>query len=202
MSNTTVNISCGSVINFYDSGGPSASYSANANLTMVFCAPVGQNIYAQFSSFNMENNWDFLYIYNGPNTASPLVGVYTGSVSPGTVLGASNCLTFVFVSDNSLNLSGWTALVGCGTPPPPPPPASGLCSGAQPFCTGTTYTFPASQNTTAQAGPNYGCLLSAPNPAWYYMQIQNGGPLSIAIASTAGVDVDYALWGPFSTLTN
>ncbi|MFM7769988.1 MAG: hypothetical protein ACKO8Q_05460, partial [Bacteroidota bacterium] len=87
-------------------------------------------------------------------------------------------------------------------PPPPPPPASGLCDGAQPFCTGTTYTFPASQNTTAQVGPNYGCLLSSPNPAWYYMQIQNGGPLTISMASTAGVDIDFALWGPFASMNN
>ena len=202
MSNTTVNISCGSAVNFYDQSGPLVNYTNGVNLTMVFCATPGQNIFAQFSSFNIENNWDFLYIYNGPSTASPLVGSYTGSVSPGTVSGASNCLTFVFVSDNSINLSGWTALVGCGTPPPPPPPASGLCSGAQPFCTGTTYTFPGAQNTTAQAGVNYGCLIITPNPAWYYMQIQNGGPLAISMASTAGVDVDYALWGPFSTLTN
>ena len=202
MSNTTVNISCGSTVNFYDQSGPLVNYTNGVNLTMVFCSTPGQNIYAQFSSFNIENNWDFLYIYNGPSSASPLVGAYTGSASPGTVLGASSCLTFVFVSDNSINLSGWTALVGCGTPPPPPPPASGLCSGAQPFCTGTTYTFPAAQNTTAQTGPNYGCLILTPNPAWYYMQIQNGGPLAISMASTAGVDVDYALWGPFSTLTN
>ena len=202
MSNTTVNISCGSTVNFYDQSGPLVNYTNGVNLTMVFCATPGQYIYAQFSSFNIENNWDFLYIYNGPSAASPLVGAYTGSVSPGSVSGISNCLTFVFVSDNSINLSGWAALVGCGTPPPPPPPASGLCSGAQPFCTGTTYTFPAAQNTTAQTGPNYGCLILTPNPAWYYMQIQNGGPLAISMASTAGVDVDYALWGPFSTLTN
>lgn len=202
MSNTTVNISCGSVINFYDSGGPSASYSTNANLSMVFCAPGGQNIYAQFSSFNLENTWDYLYVYNGPSMASPLLGAFTGGVSPGLISGATNCLTFVFVSDNSFNSPGWAATLGCGSPPISPPSASGLCSGSQPFCTGTTYTFPASQNTTAQSGPNYGCLLSAPNPAWYYMQIQNGGPLSISMASTAGVDIDYALWGPFSTLTN
>jgi hypothetical protein len=33
------------------------------------------------------------------------------------------------------------------------------------------------------------------------MQIQNGGPLTISMASTAGVDIDFALWGPFASIT-
>jgi hypothetical protein len=205
MSNTTVSIPCGTPVSFYDPGGLSGNYANGSNYTMTFCTSNGQNIYAQFSSITLENNWDYLYIYNGPSTASPLIGTYTGGNSPGTITGATTCLTFVFTSDGSINYAGWTATLGCGTPPPPPPPpppASGLCDGAQPFCTGTTYTFPGAQNTTAQVGPNYGCLLSSPNPAWYYMQIQNGGPLTISMASTAGVDIDFALWGPFASITN
>ena len=77
---------------------------------------------------------------------------------------------------------------------------SALCSGADPFCTGTTYNFPVSTNTSAETGPDYGCLCAQPNPAWYYLQIATAGDLNINISSTAG-DVDFACWGPYSSVT-
>ena len=77
------------------------------------------------------------------------------------------------------------------------------CNSADPFCTGSVYTFPASTTTTAQTGPDYGCLLSQPNPAWYYLQIANSGNLVLNIsqadASGAGQDVDFICWGPFTS---
>lgn len=77
----------------------------------------------------------------------------------------------------------------------------GDCSTADPFCTGVTYTFPASTSTTAPVGPNYDCLGSQPNPAFYYVQIATPGTLVIDIAQTdaagSGQDVDFICWGPF-----
>ena len=40
------------------------------------------------------------------------------------------------------------------------------CLGADPFCTGTTYTFPNSTNV-ANLG-SVDCLGSTPNPSWYF----------------------------------
>ena len=48
------------------------------------------------------------------------------------------------------------------------------CATADPFCTGTTYTFPNNLGTTAPAGNNYDCLWSQPNPAWYYISLASG----------------------------
>ncbi|MFL5762294.1 MAG: PKD domain-containing protein [Bacteroidia bacterium] len=77
------------------------------------------------------------------------------------------------------------------------------CNTADPFCTGVTYTFPASTTTTAPTGPNYGCLGSEPNPAFYYVQIATSGTLTIDIsqvdASGSGQDVDFICWGPFTS---
>jgi gliding motility-associated-like protein len=79
----------------------------------------------------------------------------------------------------------------------------GDCSTAAPFCSGTTYTFPASTNTISQVGPNYGCLFTQPNPAWYYLQIANSGNVVLAISQTDasgnGADVDFICWGPFTS---
>src|SRR3989338_5043444 len=72
------------------------------------------------------------------------------------------------------------------------------CNTAEPFCTGTTATFPAGVNNgSAAAGNDYGCLGSQPNPAWYYLQIDNPGSMTIDMSSNPAVDIDFALWGPF-----
>ncbi|MBN2682878.1 MAG: gliding motility-associated C-terminal domain-containing protein [Bacteroidales bacterium] len=77
------------------------------------------------------------------------------------------------------------------------------CATAEPFCTGVTYNFPLATGTSAETGPYYDCLLSQPNPVWYYLQIEDSGNLDIHMASTPGAyDVDFCCWGPFATLTN
>ena len=78
------------------------------------------------------------------------------------------------------------------------------CDSAAPFCTGTTVTFPASTNIPSPAYgtyPNYGCLCTMPNPAWYFMQIGTSGNLTIHISTTPAHDVDFICWGPFTSPT-
>lgn len=75
------------------------------------------------------------------------------------------------------------------------------CKGADPFCTGTTYNFPTNINAGAgQTGPDYGCLGTQPNPVWYFLRIATAGAIQIEIESSCG-DVDYAAWGPYSSIT-
>ncbi len=79
------------------------------------------------------------------------------------------------------------------------------CSQATPFCDapgGAGTTFPNSTSTTAQAGPSYGCLVTQPNPAWFFFKTGGAGTmvfdLSQVDGSGAGIDVDFICWGPFS----
>ena len=73
-----------------------------------------------------------------------------------------------------------------------------LCEDALPFCTGSNYTFPAGVNSgSGQNGPNYDCLGSTPNPAWYYMKIDDPGNIVIYMYSTPSKDIDFCCWGPF-----
>jgi gliding motility-associated-like protein len=50
---------------------------------------------------------------------------------------------------------------------------------------------------------NNGSLGSTPRPAWFYFQIGQSGPIDLNIqqfnTSNTGIDVDFALWGPFSS---
>ncbi len=77
-----------------------------------------------------------------------------------------------------------------------------LCESSFPFCTDTLYNFPAGVNAgTAQSGANYGCLMTQPNPAWYYMEVLDPGPIVIYMSSTPQVDIDFAIWGPYTNQT-
>lgn len=73
------------------------------------------------------------------------------------------------------------------------------CNIAEPFCTGVTYGFPLNTNTSAEPGPNYGCLATQPNPVWYYMLIDQSGNITVNMTSPTGNDIDFAAWGPFTS---
>lgn len=76
-----------------------------------------------------------------------------------------------------------------------------LCSGASPFCSGST-SYPASTGAgSAEAGPNYGCLFSQPNPAWFYMQVSTSGNIALTITASPARDIDFILYGPFTSPT-
>ena len=75
---------------------------------------------------------------------------------------------------------------------------AGMCQASDPFCTSNTYVFPGGVNTgQGQPGPNYGCLGSTPNPAWYHMRINQPGDLQITMFSIPSEDIDFICWGPF-----
>lgn len=119
-STTTVTTCVG---NFYDSGGEANGYQNSENYTITF-NPGGTNnkMKVTFSSFSTESGYDFLKIYNGPTSASPLVGSYSGSSLPPsfTSTHASGAITFVFTSDGTQTSTGWAASIQCiGSGPSP-----------------------------------------------------------------------------------
>ena len=73
------------------------------------------------------------------------------------------------------------------------------CATADPFCTDNgMYQFPAGVNAgNGESGPNYSCLSTRPNPAWYYMRMSNSGGMTIYMYSTPSEDIDFCCWGPF-----
>ena len=77
------------------------------------------------------------------------------------------------------------------------------CTEAPAFCTGQTVTYPNATNVPS-LGP-IGCLFSSPNPAFFFLQVNQAGPLSYLISQVSNtgtaIDVDYVAWGPFTNLT-
>lgn len=140
---------------FTDSGGPNGNYLNSQNLTYTFTsASATSNIQVSFSSFLLENNWDFLKIYDGADATAPQIGNYTGANSPGVVTSGSlnpgnHSLTFVFTSDASVAQSGWTAAISCvaDTSQPCIPPTI-TASGPTSFCSGGSVTLTSSATSS------------------------------------------------------
>ena len=113
MTNGTVYTCTG---DFYDSGGSAANYVDNETYIETFYpATTGSTLRFNFTSFVTELGYDTLTIYDGPSTASTLIGKYHGTTGPGivTASNASGALTFRFHSDVSLNYAGWAATINC-----------------------------------------------------------------------------------------
>ncbi len=112
--------------NFFDDGN-AGNYSANFNDTTVFCPDLSQGTkmtitFATNAGFEFDvDGSDSIYVYDGPNTNAPLLGVHNSDTDPNgftyTASWANNpsgCLTVVFISDGANEGTGWVAQASCG----------------------------------------------------------------------------------------
>ncbi|MFN8166218.1 MAG: CUB domain-containing protein [Bacteroidia bacterium] len=139
MTNGTQNLCSGL---FYDGGGSGSNYSNNSNIVESFCSSNSTCIQVVFTAFNTQTNKDTLTVFDGPNTSSTRIGVFSGNSLPPMLVASSGCLTFRFKSDGSTNNSGWAAILSCVTCPTSP---SGTADYTQP--------------TVGLAGSNNGAVL-------------------------------------------
>jgi hypothetical protein len=94
---------------FYDTGGASANYGDDERKLWLFQPSGATSISLNFTSFAVENGFDYMFIYDGATTSSPLIGKYTNNVSPGNINSTGSSLLIEFRSDCATNQAGWAA---------------------------------------------------------------------------------------------
>ena len=116
---------------FTDLEGATTNYANNSDYSVtIYPNNPGDLVTVSFTSFEIEANYDGLYIYNGTSISAPqissanpagnipggLPGAFWGTNSPGTITSSSpdGSLTFRFISDSTVNKPGWDANVTCG----------------------------------------------------------------------------------------
>jgi len=62
-----------------------------------------------FFIFNTESNVDYLYVYDGNSSSSPLIGNFSGTSLPEPITSSSKQLYLNFTSDSSGQAPGFTA---------------------------------------------------------------------------------------------
>jgi hypothetical protein len=115
---TTANYCSG--ITITDTGGASGQYTDNETFTRIIAPNIaGQKITLTFTAFNLEADYDYLYIYDGNSTSAPSFQAsgYTGATIPNTFTStaADGSLTMRFVSDPGVVAPGWVATTSCSS---------------------------------------------------------------------------------------
>ncbi|XP_042741140.1 CUB and sushi domain-containing protein 2 [Lagopus leucura] len=109
------------------------NYPSNLDCTWRILLPVGFGAHIQFLNFSTEPNHDFVEVRNGPYDTSNVIGRFSGTEIPGSLLSTSHETTVYFHSDHSQNKPGFKLeyqayeLQEC---PDPEPFANGVVRGA------------------------------------------------------------------------
>jgi hypothetical protein len=107
---------------FYDTGGLNSDYSDYEDIITTITPEDGDVVEVNFINFQIEEGWDYMYVYNGNDINAPLIGQYTGAESPGLIRSLQGQgLTFRFISDYIIVDLGWEATVSCFTVTCPTP---------------------------------------------------------------------------------
>ena len=120
---------------------PAGQYNANENFTFSICPGTGATVTYTFTSFHTEPLLDTITFFNGPNTASPRLGQYSGNLNaslPPPIIANSGCLTIHFKSDAVLEFPGWVANWN-STAPPVTAPTINVNSYDPPMCDSNSF---------------------------------------------------------------
>ncbi len=174
----------------------SNNYANSVNQTVTICSGTpGKPVRVSFLWWDLETNFDYLYVYDGPNTSSPLIASITGSGdiynphAPRAYTSSGTCLTFRFVTDGSTRWCGFESIIGCapdacGTNTP----ANDFCGSAPQICDLNGYCG----NTSGWYTQDNGTLGTTTTPAGPFCgSIENNSWVSfIASATTATLNIN------------
>ena len=109
----------------FDSGCENGDYSNNENITTQICpASIHQCIQLDILSFDVENNFDELNIYEGSGTGGSLLLSLTGSGAgnlQNIQIPTTGCVTLEFISDGSVTAPGFEIVWSTSSLPCPNP---------------------------------------------------------------------------------
>ncbi len=107
------------------------NYDDDERKIWVIRGPEETTIQLDFSSFQLEQDYDFLWVYDGDNVFAPKIGRWN-TKSPGTVQSSSNVMCIEFRSDCATTATGWEASWQAVMPQPEPEPEPEIATGVYP----------------------------------------------------------------------
>jgi PKD repeat protein len=110
--NTTLTNCSGSI----EDGSGGGVYGNNQNCSWTIDPPGTSSVSLQFTTFNTEEGYDEVTVYNGYPGSGTLLGTFSGAALPNQVLTAnSGVMTVEFTSDGSVQEAGWSANYWCNS---------------------------------------------------------------------------------------
>ncbi|XP_078658661.1 ovochymase-like [Branchiostoma floridae x Branchiostoma belcheri] len=153
------------------------NYANNQDCTWKITVATGKYVMLQFTQFDVEQDstcdYDYVRVYDGHSTHSPVLGTFCGSSLPSNIVASSNIMTVRFVSDSSITETGFAATYSAvDTPPAVTPPTSGGSCGNT-VLTGDSGTF---------TSPNY--------PSQYPNNAQCSWKMSVTPGKLVQINID------------
>merc|ERR1719223_869216 len=107
------------------------------------CSSPTDVVTVTFSSFEIETNWDFLYVYQSADTSGDVAVTLTGSLPEGSSWTSEGpTASAVYDSDGSVNRAGFVGTFSCGAAAPPPPPSACQTDGGATLGPGDALVMP------------------------------------------------------------
>ncbi|XP_035689932.1 CUB domain-containing protein 2-like isoform X2 [Branchiostoma floridae] len=82
-------------------------YNTDETCEWTINVPEGSLVLLTFDSFETDDDYDFLYIYNGGSDTAPLLQSFSGDTIPGPITGTTNQMFLRFTSDGSGTYPGF-----------------------------------------------------------------------------------------------
>ena len=115
------------------------NYGDDERKIWVIRGPEESTIQLDFSSFSLETDYDFLWVYDGDDVYAPKIGRWN-TQSPGTVQSTSNVMCVEFRSDCATTSTGWEASWSAVMPAPVEPELPEIEPGIYPNPTNDKFT--------------------------------------------------------------
>lgn len=179
----------------YDSGGSTDSYGPDEDAVITVSPNGASTVDLTFVNFDVEVgssgsncDYDYLEVYDGPSTASPLIDRYcNGNPPPATISSTSSSITLYFHSDPGLEETGFEITWDCVLPNVPP--VTSFESNVQTSCNGTIqFTDMSTEGPTSWTWDfGDGNTSSDQNPVHTYTA---DGTYTVELTSTNGIGSD------------
>lgn len=86
-------------------------YNHNESFLTTICVESADELILRFTEFHLEEDFDFLTIYDGADTTGNILGQYTGFGIPSSLnLSDVSCITLHFTSDDNVTEFGFTMI--------------------------------------------------------------------------------------------
>jgi gliding motility-associated-like protein len=92
------------------------NYANNESFQITLCAPAGQVIQLNFTTWTVEGCCDYLTVFDNSTNSGTQLFYGNGSSNPGTITGTGQCITLTWTTDGSVTYAGWIASISCFTP--------------------------------------------------------------------------------------
>ncbi|MBB78985.1 MAG: hypothetical protein CL844_08290 [Crocinitomicaceae bacterium] len=174
---------------FYDFGGPKNYYN-DEDYIWTIAPPNATSIDVDFIEFDIEENYDYLYVYDGLDENSPQIlgSPFTGTIGPGFITSSSGALTFRFTSDGATVKSGFFASYTCSQQAAP---IASFSHGELNICLGDSIQL----TNTSTGGSSYlwstssGGLSSSTDENTYFFPLTSGNySITLEVFNNIGVD--------------